>query len=328
LLIASDTIRYTLLVESAVAGNSRPHIWLRIRNPFTSYLVDLEATAVSGEVHFWNVTDLTTGVGNWGMPFQSAGAGYTAGDNQYGIGEPAVAASAIGVAAYSARVEVSPGVMGGGFLASFSSTGPLVGGAQKPDIAAPGVNVLSAVNSFTDAAFTQVQTVTFQGKAYPYARASGTSMSGPVVAGIVALMLEANPGLTAAEVRSILIQTARQDQNTGVLPVEGHPRWGHGKVYALAAVFEALNMLGQDSDAQSSVRVYPNPSRGWLQISGVEHSFAYRVLDLQGREVQRGVYTPGLPLKLEVIPSGIYVLAGDGNTEFKPLRFLLLSDAE
>jgi len=328
LVIASDTIRYTLLVESAYAGNLRPHIWLRIRNPFTAYAVDLEATAVAGEVHFWNVTDLTTGVGNWGMPFQSVGAGYTAGDSQYGIGEPAVAASAIGVAAYSARVEVSPNVMGGGFLASFSSSGPLVGEAQKPDIAAPGVNVLSAVNSFTNAAYTQVQTYSFQGKSYPYARASGTSMSGPVVAGIVALMLEANPGLTAAEVQNILIQTARQDQNTGVLPAGGHPRWGHGKVYALAAVWEALNLLSLESEQKSGIQLYPNPSRGVLQLSGIEKSFDYRVLDMQGREVQRGHYTVGESIRLNGIPSGIYILAGTLDSDFKPQRFLLISEAE
>ena len=61
----------------------------------------------------------------------------------------------------------------------------------------------------------------FDGMTYEFAKLSGTSMSSPAVAGIVALMLEANPNLSPSDVRDILEATARQDQATGDLLAEG-----------------------------------------------------------------------------------------------------------
>ncbi len=80
-------------------------------------------------------------------------------------------------------------------LAVFSSTGPVTvdgSGRTKPDIVAPGVDVLSAYPGST------------------YTLASGTSMAGPHVAGVVALIWSANPALIGDIDRTeqILIETA------------------------------------------------------------------------------------------------------------------------
>jgi serine protease AprX len=61
---------------------------------------------------------------------------------------------------------------------------------------------------------------------------SGTSMSAPHVTGIVALMLEKNPELTAAQIRKILIASASAPP--GVTPFD--PAWGFGRVDAKAAI--------------------------------------------------------------------------------------------
>jgi subtilisin family serine protease len=65
---------------------------------------------------------------------------------------------------------------------------------------------------------------------------AGTSMSAPVVSGVIALMLQRKPELTPARIREILIKTARKDRYTG----ETHwsPAYGFGKINALKAISE------------------------------------------------------------------------------------------
>ncbi len=73
-----------------------------------------------------------------------------------------------------------------------------------------------------------------------YKHFGGTSSACPLVAGICALILSANPELTAAEVKEILIQTADQIGGPGEY-VNGHSlKFGHGRVNADKAVAEAL----------------------------------------------------------------------------------------
>jgi len=63
---------------------------------------------------------------------------------------------------------------------------------------------------------------------------SGTSAAAPYVAGVVALMLQKNPTLDAAQIKSILIKTARHDDKfVGTVP---NPEWGYGKLNPSAAL--------------------------------------------------------------------------------------------
>jgi len=81
-----------------------------------------------------------------------------------------------------------------GEIASFSSTGPTYDGRIKPDVCALGINTYCAVPWGTDT----------------YGYANGTSLSTPLVGGAVALLLEANPHWTPADLKSALHQTASQ----------------------------------------------------------------------------------------------------------------------
>lgn len=89
-------------------------------------------------------------------------------------------------------------------VASFSSRGPTIYGENKPDILAPGVDIISlrSPNSFLD----KLQKSNRVGSNYFVL--SGTSMATPICAGIVALMLQHNPRLTPQQVKDLLKNNA------------------------------------------------------------------------------------------------------------------------
>lgn len=72
----------------------------------------------------------------------------------------------------------------------------------------------------------------------------GTSSATPLAAGIAALMLQANPALTAADVRSILESTAVKIGAASSYNAAGHSnKLGHGRVDAAKAVAEAVRRI-------------------------------------------------------------------------------------
>ena len=101
-------------------------------------------------------------------------------------------------------------------VADFSSGGPRWGDlALKPELAAPGVDIVSAASGSTDGV----------------AWFSGTSMATPVVAGVAALVKQANPTWTPALIKSALINTAKSVGSNVLLRSVGA-----GRVNALNAV--------------------------------------------------------------------------------------------
>jgi subtilisin family serine protease len=90
-----------------------------------------------------------------------------------------------------------------GNIAIFSSNGPTSDGRIKPDVVAMGVDVYAAASySFT-----------YDTAGYSYV--SGTSFSGPLTAGVCALILSAHPELTPEQVREALKMTANRNDKPG-----------------------------------------------------------------------------------------------------------------
>ena len=266
-----DTVWYNISADAVHPLNNKPQMRLRVKNTNTSLKILLKSTADTGTVHYWNLTELTNDVGNWGMPFSTSGSGTSAGNNLNGISEPACSDDVITVAAYATQYSASNGSLVGGGIASFSSIGPRYDGAMKPDVSAPGVAIMSSISSFTNAAYTSMGSVDFNGRTYHFAKFSGTSMSSPMVAGVAALILDANPYLSARQVKEIIMETARQDNITGIIPVEGHTRWGAGRVNAYAAVKLALQTIGLEEPANDLMwSVFPNPVANELHFTIVE----------------------------------------------------------
>ena len=115
-------------------------------------------------------------------------------------------------------------------VASFSSRGPALAGAGdilKPDIMAPGVDVLAAVAPPGN-----------NGRSFDFY--SGTSMSSPHIAGIAALMKDAHPDWTPMMIKSALMTTASTETNMGNAIPGNYFGYGAGQVVPNSATDPGL----------------------------------------------------------------------------------------
>jgi serine protease AprX len=192
-------------------------------------------------------------------------------------------------------------------IASFSSRGPVAIDSSfrmKPDVSAPGRGVRSVIRGGAFANF------------------SGTSMAGPHVVGLVALILSANKELEGEveTVESIIRQTADPkytDQECGGVSGQAlpNPIYGFGRVNALKAVEMALKTPSGSSNipsTQNNWLVFPNPTSGILSIKnpGIETTQIYvvKLKDIDGRILRQQFFQNQTQLDLSFLPNNLYIL--------------------
>ncbi|XP_047313059.1 subtilisin-like protease SBT5.4 [Impatiens glandulifera] len=105
------------------------------------------------------------------------------------------------------------------FMASFSSQGPnkITPGILKPDITAPGVNIIAAYTGSKSPTESELDK-----RRTPFITESGTSMSCPHVAGVVGLIRKIHPDWSPAAIKSAIMTTARTRDNRGKPMVDGN----------------------------------------------------------------------------------------------------------
>lgn len=298
----NDTLFYTYTFNIN-SQNNKPHLQFDLKNrSIDSILLTISAT--SGKVHlFEGIVEKYSGYYGSLKSYNYSWA--TQGDNKLTIGEMASADAVIAVAAYVSKIAFrnlsNQQISYGGYavtnrIAPFSSHGPTLDGRMKPDIAAPGMTIASAMSSF-DATNNDmlVAKATVNAKDYFYGESSGTSMSAPMVSGIVALMLSVNPHLTTSQLRTIFKQTAITDNFTQAIPDSNI--WGYGKINAAQAVLLAKQLnssVNQIADNQTQhVAIYPNPNNGTFTIDVPVANCLLQIINSLGQLVASQNLTPG-----------------------------------
>ena len=326
---------FVTLTTVASEFNDKPHTLINLYSRVGTDKLSITVKANDGQINMWQGYVLQNS-GYYGAFVTGSLAGHVNGNSLMTISDMVTTQSAIGVAAYNSKPSFTD-INGTGWsytgytkgaISAFSSKGPTADGRSKPNIAGPGLALASSISSFdttyapggsnyTDVVSNFVSPINSQ--TYEYAMAAGTSMSGPTVSGIVALLLEANPALTPQDVMTTLYQTAIKDNFTGVINMTtGSNTWGWGKVNAYRAMIDVLGIAGVYSYAGENLdcQLFPNPGNGLFTVS--YNSIQNRNLKLEvfntiGSLIssEKWQVTEGVnlhPLDLTNMPVGIYLV--------------------
>ncbi|MFE2733504.1 S8 family serine peptidase [Streptomyces sp. NPDC059349] len=212
-----------------------------------------------------------------------------------GIGSPGAATSALTVGA----------VDSGDDLAYFSSWGPRsVDGGLKPEITAPGVNILAARSQYASGTGS-------------YMTMSGTSMATPHVAGAAALVAQQHPDWTGQQIKDALVSTSKA---TPDIPLS---KGGSGRVDAKAAV---LGSVHASATAWSGFYSWPHtadqPSAKTITYTNtgatdVSLNLAAKATDVDGAPVAGKIFALSAPT-VTVPAHGTAQVTVTGNPDAAP----------
>ena len=147
-----------------------------------------------------------------------------------------------------------------GIRSSFSAMGPTLDGRIKPDVMAPGQNIISSYSTFfinnpknvNASVKSDVRHFEYNGRTYAWNANAGTSMSAPVVTGAIALWLQADPTLTPADCLEIFAKTCTHYDASLSYP---NNLYGYGQIDVAAGLREVLRRkaLGINTVGQKKV---------------------------------------------------------------------------
>ena len=156
---------------------------------------------------------------------------------------------AVGATAHVTTVTSHTGAVYGddlgtnGIKTNFSSVGPALNGCIKPDVVAPGVNIVSSTNSYRKDLHLEEKygsrVFEYEGRKHYWALSKGTSMACPAVTGVVALWLQVCPTLTPEQIKDVFAHTCTHYDESMSYP---NNYYGWGEIDALAGI-EYINRV-------------------------------------------------------------------------------------
>ena len=199
-----------------------------------------------------------------------------------------------------------------GVVSPFSSRGPTMDGIVKPDVLAPGSNIISSDSEFfyaQDSTANRNEIITFsqfEGKDYPWSFNSGTSMSTPVVAGTIALWLQAKPNLTPQDVMDVIRRTSSHPEEAADYP---NNDYGYGLIDGYRGLLDILGLTKIEHVALSEPhRLQVFPKDGGLHIvfhEKAEHPVRVRIYALTGALLVEQQLKPSASVCYLPLPSAV-----------------------
>lgn len=268
------------------------------------------------------------------MKFQSLGrTGYEDGDGEYTINDMAGANNIIVVGSWNSRslfpILTASGTAssldfasGGdgykqGQVTAFSSWGTLPDGRKMPHVLAPGMAIVAAGSTpyyekYASSVYIAANQK-YNNRQNYWFESQGTSMACPFVSGVVALMLEAAPGMSVDQARECLTATAMTDANTTAAGIQA----GAGKVDALAAVKYAISHFASVTDItidDNHFIVNPAGENIWDVFVPATTEVSVNVYNIAGQQVATAA-TAGqeTTVDLTALTPGVYVLQINGQ---------------
>lgn len=198
-----------------------------------------------------------------------------------------------------------------GYIVNWSSCGPTLDGRLKPEITVPGYNIVSARSKLyagNTALWTNnnkyvIARNTYDGEEREVMAQSGTSMATPVMAGIVALWLQAKPDLTREDIIATLSRTAKVLDNRLAYP---NYIYGYGEADAYAGLLDILG-LPTAIPALSQKLVGVTLQGHTLHIEGISSPTDVKVYNLNG-QILFSTQTADGQVELPQLPAAVYAV--------------------
>lgn len=211
-----------------------------------------------------------------------------------------------------------------GRLSPYSSTGPAMNGTMKPNITAPGDNIVSSYSSFyiehnpeARDINSDVEHFDFQGRTYAWNSNTGTSMATPVVAGVIALWLQAKPDLSPEEVMTTLSLTSRQPDPALTYP---NNSYGYGEIDAYLGLLHILGVSQVETISHHQPRLLQcRMENGRIRLDYGDVPTApltVSLYSLKGLVLHQCQVAPGVTtLPMPQLTSGLFVIQTNSNDQ-------------